>query len=575
MLNIKTIPKSYKIKANILCMCVFVIFSALLYQLIRIQIIDHKKYSSLALSQQFKKEDIPTKRGFIFDRSGLKLAESIQVSSVYADPFMIKDKKKTAKVLSDVLSLKKAYVVDLLNKQKRFVWVKRRILDEQVDVLKQLNLKGVGFRQEHKRVYPYEKLCSQVLGFTDVDENGIEGIERSLNHVISGSKGSKVVEKDGRQHKFSTLKGETVSARYGNSVYLTIDCEVQTIVEEELENACLKWNPNSAIAIAMDPSTGEVLAMANYPSFNPNTVNKSSADERRNRAITDCFEPGSLIKPLIVSGAIDSGVVNEDKIFPCYNGAFRVGKRVIRDVHPYDYLSVSDIVVHSSNIGMAQIGMLMEKKRLYNFLKSFSFGEKTGIQLPAEAKGIVWPLDRWTFDSAISIAFGYEMSVTPLQLITAFSSIANGGTLLKPRIVNKITDYSGKRVKKKYEIPERVRRVISPEIAREKMSPILEDVVKEGTGKNAMLFTYRVAGKTGTAKKYQEDEKKYSKKYISSFVGYAPVDKPKVCVLVSLNEPKGGAYYGGTVAAPAVGNILEKTLDYLEVGTQFVRTAQK
>jgi cell division protein FtsI (penicillin-binding protein 3) len=575
MLNTKTIPNSYKIKANVLCMCIFVIFSALLYQLIRIQIIDHKKFSSLALTQQFKKEDIPTKRGFIFDRTGLKLAESLQVSSVFADPFNIKNKKKTAKVLSDILSLNKTDIADLLNKQKRFVWIKRRISDEQVVALKKLNLEGVGFRQEYKRVYPYEKLCSQVLGFTDIDENGIEGVEKSLNHIISGSKGSKVVEKDGHQHRFSTLKGETVSAQYGNSVYLTIDCEVQSIVEEELEKACIKWDPNSAIAIAMDPSTGEVLAMANYPSFNPNTVYKSSAEERRNRAISDCFEPGSLIKPLIVSGAIDSGVVDEDKVFPCYDGAFRVGRRVVRDAHPYDFLSVSGIVVHSSNIGMAQIGMLMEKKRLYSFLKSFSFGEKTGIQLPAEAKGVVWPLDRWTRDSSISVAFGYEMTVTPLQLITAFSSIANGGTLLKPKIVSKITDYSGKKVKKKSEIPERVRRVISPEIAREKMSPILEDVVKEGTGKNAMLFTYRVAGKTGTAKKYQADEKKYSNKYISSFVGYAPVDEPKICVLVSLNEPKKGAYYGGTVAAPAVGQIIERTLDYLEVGTPFVRTAKK
>lgn len=575
MLSTTMIPNSYKIKANILCMSVFVIFSALVYQLIRIQIINHKKYSSLALSQQFKKEDISTRRGFIFDRSGLKLAESIQVSSVFADPLLVKDKKKTALVLSDVLSLKKAAVIDLLNRQKRFVWIKRRISDEQVDVIKGLNLEGVGFRRENKRVYPYEKLCSQVIGFTDIDENGIEGIEKSLNHVISGSKGSKVVEKDGRQHKFSILEEKTVSARYGNSVYLTIDCEVQSIVEEELERACIKWNPDSGIAIAMDPSTGEVLAMANYPSFNPNMVYKSSAEERRNRAVTDCFEPGSLIKPLIVSKALDSGIVEEDEIFPCHNGAFRVGKRVIRDTHQYDYLSVSDIVVHSSNIGMAQIGMLMEKKRLYSFLKSLSFGEKTGIELPAEARGTVWPLGRWSLGSAISVAFGYEMAVTPLQLVTAFSSIANGGTLLKPKIVSKITDYSGNRVKKKYEIPERVRRVISPEVAREVMSPILEEVVKEGTGKNAMLFTYRVAGKTGTAKKYNEGEKKYSNDYISSFVGYAPVDEPKVCVLVSLNEPKNGAYYGGTVAAPAVGNIIERVLDYLEEGTQFVRTAQR
>lgn len=522
-------PRSYKIRANILYFCIFLIFSALLYQLIRIQILDHKKYSSLASLQQFKKLDIPTRRGIIFDRNGLKLAESIQVNSVFADPLLVKEKKKTAQVISDVLNLNKTKVTNLLNKQKRFVWIKRRITDKQAGEIKKLNLQGIDFKHEYKRVYPYEKLCCHVLGFTDVDQNGLEGVENSLNQVISGSKGYKVVETDGRQRQFSTLNGETVSAKYGNSVFLTIDYEIQTIVEDELEDACLKWKPDSAIAIAMDPSTGEVLAMANYPSFNPNFVQGSRQQERRNRAITDCFEPGSLIKPIIVSGALDSGLVKEDETFFCHNGAYKVRKRVIRDVHPYDYLTLSEIVVNSSNIGMAQLGILMEKTRLYNYLRDFSFGEKTGIQLPGEAKGIVRPLSLWSVDSTISVAFGYETAATPIQLVTAFCSIANGGTLLKPQIIHKITDYSGKKVKKKCNTPERIRRVVSPKIAREIMSPILENVVKEGTGKKAMLFMYRVAGKTGTAKKLQRvgDRMVYSNKYISSFVGYAPVDEPK------------------------------------------------
>ncbi len=577
MLNTNKIPKCYEIRANILCLCILVIFTALLYQLVRIQIFDHKRYTSLAFSQQFKKQDIPTRRGVIFDRNGLKLAESVQVSSVFADPLVIRDKKKTAQAISQVLGLNKTKVEKLLNKKKRFVWIKRRVPGEQEDVLKQLNLKGIGFRNEYKRVYPYEKLCSHILGFTDIDQNGLEGIESSLNQVIIGSKGSKVVEKDGRQRQFSTLQGETVTAKYGNSVFLTIDCEIQSIVEDELENACSKWKPDTAVAIAMDPFTGEVLAMANYPSFNPNSVQDSSPRERRNRVITDSFEPGSLIKPLIVSGALDSGLVKEDDEFFCHNGAFKVRSRVIKDTHSYNYLSVSDIVVHSSNIGMAQLGMRMGKNRLYSYLKDFSFGEKTGIQLPGEAKGIVWPLNLWSHDSVMSVPYGYETAVTPIQLVTAFCSIANGGTLLKPQIVSRITDYSGKRVKKKYKTPERVRRVVSPEIAREVMSPILENVVKEGTGKNAMLFTYSVAGKTGTAKKLQKvgNKMKYTNKYIGSFVGYAPVNEPKVCVLLSLNEPKNGAYYGGTVAAPAVGKIIERTLDYMEVGPQYIQTAQR
>ena len=561
-----------------MCVCILIIFSALLYQLVRIQIIDHKKYSSLAFSQQCKKQTIPTRRGLIFDRGGAKLAESIQVGSVYADPFFITEKKKTSKILSDLLGLDKAEVVKLLSKKKRFVWIKRRISDEQEEALRPLHLKGISIKHEYKRVYPYEKLCSQVLGFTDIDENGLGGIERSLNQVISGSNGSKVVEKDGLQHQFSTLKGETVSARYGDSVFLTIDCNVQSIVEEELEKACLKWDPNSAIAIAMDPSTGEVLAMANYPTFDPNFVRDSNPAERRNRAITDCFEPGSLIKPLIVSGALDSGLVKEDETIFCYNGAYKVngGRRVVRDSHSYGDLSVSDIVVHSSNIGMAQIGQRIKKQRLHRYLKDFAFGEKTGIQLPGEVRGIVRPLNLWSVDSEISVSFGYETAVTPIQMVAAFCSIANGGTLLQPQIVSKITDYSGKRVKKNYD-PARIRRVVSPKIAREVMAPILENVVKEGTGKRAMLFTHRVAGKTGTAKKLEKvgNKMKYSNKYIGSFVGFAPADEPKICVLVSLNEPKNGAYYGGTVAAPAVGNILERTLGYMEFGLQYVQIAQR
>ena len=480
MLNQKIISRGCKIRVNILCVCILIIFSALLYQLVRIQIIDHKKYSSLAFSQQCKKQTIPTRRGLIFDRGGAKLAESIQVGSVYADPFFITEKKKTSKILSDLLGLDKAEVVKLLSKKKRFVWIKRRISDEQEEALRPLHLKGISIKHEYKRVYPYEKLCSQVLGFTDIDENGLGGIERSLNQVISGSNGSKVVEKDGLQHQFSTLKGETVSARYGDSVFLTIDCNVQSIVEEELEKACLKWDPNSAIAIAMDPSTGEVLAMANYPTFDPNFVRDSNPAERRNRAITDCFEPGSLIKPLIVSGALDSGLVKEDETIFCYNGAYKVngGRRVVRDSHSYGDLSVSDIVVHSSNIGMAQIGQRIKKQRLHRYLKDFAFGEKTGIQLPGEVRGIVRPLNLWSVDSEISVSFGYETAVTPIQMVAAFCSIANGGTLLQPQIVSKITDYSGKRVKKNYD-PARIRRVVSPKIAREVMAPILENVVKE------------------------------------------------------------------------------------------------
>ncbi len=574
----RKIPKCYRIRAGLLYASVFIIFLALLYQLIRIQILDHRKYYTLALSQQFERLEIPTRRGLVFDRNGLKLAESIQVSSVFADPLLIEDKKETAKVISDVLSLNTSNVVKLLNSKKRFVWIKRRVEDRHAEAIRRLKLQGIGLRNEYKRVYPYGELCCHVIGFTDVDEIGLEGVEHSLNQTLSGSKGYKVTETDGRQRQIFTLNEETISARYGDSIFLTIDCEIQSIVEEELENACLKWQPNSATAIVMDPSTGEILAMANRPSFNLNFVQDSKQHERRNRAITDCFEPGSIIKPLIVCGALDSGLVKEDETFFCYNGTYKVRRRVIRDIHPYDYLTVSEIVINSSNIGMVQLGMLMGGKRLYNHLSNFSFGKKLGIELPGESKGIIRPLNLWTTDSIASVAFGYEIAATPLQLTTAFCSIANGGTLLRPRIVYAIADYAGKRVKRKYELPERIQRVISPKVAREVMSPMLEDVVKEGTGRNAMLFEYRVAGKTGTAKKLQRigNKMRYSdNKHIGSFVGYAPADNPKICVLVTLNEPKNGDYYGGIVAAPVVKDIIKRILRYMQVEPRGIRTVRR
>ncbi len=573
----REITRCHKIRVNILYVCIFLIFAALLYQLVRIQLINHSKYTSLASSQHTKKLEIPTSRGLILDRNGVKLAESIQVSSVFADPLLIKDKKGTAQILSSVLGLDTTKVVNLLNKDKRFVWIKRKATDKQAKTIERLELKGIGFRDEYKRIYPYGSLCSHVVGFTDIDGNGLEGIEGTLDHVLSGSKGYKIIERDGRRRLISTLNGESVSAKYGNNVYLTIDGEIQAIVEEELENACLKWQPKSATAIVMDPLTGEILAMSNYPSFDPNFVRNSKQHERRNRAITDCFEPGSLIKPIIVCGALDNGLVKEDEIFFCYNGAFKVRKRVIKDTHPYDYLTVSEILINSSNIGMAQLGMLMERERLYNHLRNFSFGEKTGIRLLGESKGILRPVSRWTNDSAISVAFGYEIAATPLQLVTAFCSIANGGALLRPQIVYAITDATGKVIRKNYETPVRLRRVISPRVARGIMNPILGDVVRDGTGKKAMLFEYDIAGKTGTTKKLQKIGNKLSysnSKYISSFIGYAPENDPRVCVLVTLNEPGNGIYYGGTVAAPVVREIIKRVLYYLRVEPQYIRAIQ-
>ncbi|MEZ6174593.1 MAG: penicillin-binding protein 2 [Candidatus Scalinduaceae bacterium] len=376
MIENNGIPKWYRFKVNFIRFGIIAIFIALLYQLVCIQIFYHEKYSALALGQRLKKEVIPTRRGMIFDRNGLKLAETIRVRSVSAVPKQIKDKKKTAEALSDVLHLNTGEILYLFNKKKDFVWIKRRITDKQAEAVKKLGFQGVVLDDEYKRVYPNGKLCCHVLGFTDIDENGIAGVEYSLNHFLTGRKGHRLIEKDAHERQFSIISQETVSPRYGSSIYLSIDSEIQSIVEEELENACFECQPDSATAIVMEPTTGEILAMANYPSFDPNFVQNSAEYERRNRAIVDSFEPGSLIKPIIMCGALDSGVVKKDEMFYCYKGSYRIKRRVIRDVHPHEYLSLSEIIVNSSNIGMVQLGMLMERERLYKQLKNFSLCEK-------------------------------------------------------------------------------------------------------------------------------------------------------------------------------------------------------
>ncbi|GJQ57299.1 MAG: penicillin-binding protein [Candidatus Scalindua sp.] len=572
----KDLPKGYRIKVNVIRYGIISIFVVLIYHLVCIQILDCEKYSSLALGQRLKKQELPTKRGMIFDRNGLVLAETIRVCSISAVPERVRDKKKTAQTLSEVLGVNQEKAFYLLNKKKDFVWIKRRVTDEQAGELKRLGLRGIVIEDEYKRVYPNGSLCCHVLGFTDIDQNGIAGVEHSLNHVLTGRKGYRLVEKDALQRQFSIINKETVFPRYGNSIYLTIDSEIQSIVEEELESVCVSNQADSATAIVMEVATGEILAMANYPWYNPNNVQKSKSKERRNRAIADSFEPGSLIKPIIVCGALDSGLVQKDEMINCYNGSYRIKRRVIRDVHPYEYLTVSDIIVNSSNIGMVQVGMLMEKEGLYNQLRSFSFGQKTGISLPGEATGKVWPLNVWSLNSVVSVSFGYEIAATPLQLTAAYSSIANGGSLQKPQIVHSISDFSGR--KRRHNQSVRINRVISPRIAREVMTPILEDVVMEGTGRKAKLSGYKVAGKTGTAKKLEriDDKMVYSEnKYVSSFIGFVPADDPKICVLVSVNEPKKGDYYGGVVAAPVVRNVMGRVLPYMRVKPRnTIRTVQ-
>ncbi|MDR4508817.1 MAG: penicillin-binding protein 2 [Candidatus Brocadiaceae bacterium] len=536
------------------------------FHLGQIQLVDHDKFITLAKVQQYKKISLPARRGLILDRNGNKLAESLRVGSIYADPAMINNPSSVASQLSGVLKLNHAKLTERLGKKKRFVWIKRKTSDEEIKAVEKLSLKGIHITHEYRRFYPNEQLGSHIIGFTGIDEKGLEGIELSCDTILSGEPGYKLIVRDAKQDQIVTPNADIVLPKYGDNIVLTIDATIQRFTEEELQVACEKWKPLSATAIVMNPMTGEVLSMANYPTYNPNHFKKYPPGAKKNLAISDCYEPGSIMKPLIVSGLFEHDLKKPDDVIFCNNGVYKIGGRTLHDAHHgFGELTVCKIISYSSNIGMAKLGMEMGVERMYQHLRNFNFGEKPGIGLPGEISGILRPLREWSVKySLISISMGHEIAVTPLQFITAFSSIPNGGLLLKPKIIKSILGSDGK-IRDISSGPEIIRRVMSANVARDMMNPILVDAVKEGTGKQANLLEYDVAGKTGTAQKTVGKGGLYSHdKYVGSFVAYAPAENPRFCVLVMLNEPQ-GKYYGGTVAAPVVASILNRSLQYIGV----------
>ncbi len=555
--------KKHRFWANIIGVFLIIVFIILSVHLGRVQLIDHDKYTKLANIQQSQKIELSARRGLILDRNGNKLAESLQVGSIYADPFKIEDFNTVAQHLSTILKLNPSKLAKLHNKNKRFVWIKRKVGDDELNAIAKLSLKGIYIQHEYHRFYPNKELASHVLGFTNIDEKGLEGIELSFDKILSGTPGFKLINRDALQRQIVTADAEIQLPKHGDNVVLTIDSNIQHFAEEELEIACEKWEPLSATAIVMDPMTCEVLAMANYPAYDPNHFKKYPPNIRRNLAITDCYEPGSLIKPIVISGIFEQGLVKPTDVLFCNNGTYEIEGRVLHDTHGgHGNLTVSEIVTYSSNIGMAKLGMLMGNDRMYQHLKQFNFGEKTGIELHGETGGIFRPQRQWWRKyTLVSVSIGQEIAVTPLQFITAFCSIPNGGLLLKPRIVKTITSNDNK-TKEEPQCPLQVRRVMSTNVARNILNPILMKVVTEGTGKNANLLEYDVAGKTGTSQKAEGG--RFSRdKYVGSFIAYAPAESPRICVLVMINEPRNGAYYGGTVAAPVVREITRRSLLYL------------
>lgn len=501
------------------------------------------------------------KRGTIFDKNLREMAVSIEVTSIAAHPAQIENPKNAAKLLSKALKIDSKMLAKKLNSKKKFVWIKRKVTPKEAEAVKKLNMDGLDFIPEHKRFYPNKTLAAQLIGFTDIDDHGLEGIEFNYDDDLSGEVFQYTVLRDayGRGFEAENMNGISSS---GKNIVLTIDSTIQYIAEKALAETVENFSAESGMAVVMVPKTGAILALAQVPLFNPNALERFNRKFWRNRIITDPFEPGSTMKIFSAAAAIESGSSSPNSIFFCENGAYKMGRHIIHDTHEHGWLSLQQIIKYSSNIGAIKFSAITGPEYLSRTLQNFGFGSKTGIDCPGETAGSLPPFRRWTKVDTGTISFGQGVSVSALQLIAATSAVANKGILMKPYVVQAITDHNGRLIKRFG--PSKIRKVISEKTA-ETLGRIMQTVITEGgTGVNAALEGYSVCGKTGTAQKIDENGGYSSEKYVASFVGFAPVENPKIAVLVVVDEPQ-KQHYGSIVAAPAFKAIAQKTLDYMHI----------
>jgi len=501
------------------------------------------------------------KRGTIYDRNLAELAVSIPVTSIAAYPRRLKNPTKVVASIAKPLKISHRPLKKSLQSKKSFVWIKRQATPREVEQVKKLNIEGIGFVPEYNRFYPQKNLAAQVIGFTGVDGEGLEGVEHYYNRYLKGAASERTFLRDAFGHRIVSDDKEAPDFS-GHNLILTIDQSIQFIVEKTLKDTVEKYEASGGIVIVMEPKTGAILAMAQYPDFNPNAYRKFKTEHWRNRAITDAIEPGSTLKIFSATAAIESGGLSPNTIFFCENGSYRIGRKVVRDIKAHGWLSLQQIIKYSSNIGVIKLSEDVGAERLHKTLTQFGFGSKTGFDAPGETSGSLSHYRKWRRMDTSAIAFGYGVAVSPLQLVTAVSAIANKGVLVQPYLVSKITDQDNQIIDA-FSSRE-MRRVISEGSAKT-IRNILRTVVSEGgTGARAALDGYSVCGKTGTAKKLAEDGTYSDNDYIASFIGFTPSEDPAICALVIIDEPR-KKYYGGIVAAPAFRRIAQETLNYLNV----------
>jgi cell division protein FtsI (penicillin-binding protein 3) len=544
-------------------------FALVAGRLVYLQVIDRADLAARAERQQQRVVKLESKRGTIFDRQERELAVSLEVESVYGVPSDMENPRQMAQQLSRILREDPKTLERRLSSDKHFVWISRKVEPGRAAKVKDLGSKDVGFRFESRRFYPKKALAGPVLGFTGMDNEGLEGLERTYDKELRGVNGWVLAEKDavGRTVFPGGPGFQYRLPKAGNDIILTIDEVIQHIADRELERAVTTARAKGGVCIVMDPGTGELLALSvatahGRPAFNPNEPQQYRSGEWRNRGVTDVFEPGSIFKVVLAAAALEEKVVHPLEKIDCSAGSIKVADRVIRDAHRNGVLTFTDVIADSSNVGTIKVALRLGKERFARYIAAFGFGQKTGVDIPGEIPGLLKDRRLWSGVSIGSIAIGQEIGVTPIQMAAAYGVLANGGMLMKPYLVSRIVAQDGGAGKKF--APQPVGRAISKETCA-KVSRMLQRVVATGTGKQAKPAGYSAAGKTGTAQKIDTLTGLYSKKeYVSSFVGFVPAASPKLVILVMVDTPEGDIY-GGTVAAPVFRAVAEQSLAYLQV----------
>jgi len=551
------VDKRILLLAGILGVWVFVIG----IRLVQLQVVEFGELTQRAQRQQLRSIEVEPRRGVIFDRNGHELAMSVSVDSIFAVPSEIPDQATTASILGKVLKTDPHEILARMKASHAFCWVARKVDSEMSDRVRRLQLRGIYFQKEPKRFYPKRDLAAQVLGYVGVDDNGLGGIERAYEEHLKGRPGKMLISMDAKRRWFGRVERQPEP---GQNLVLTIDEKIQYIAERELETSMKETHALAATIIVQNPKTGEILALANRPTFNPNLFSKVPAEALKNRAVSDVYEPGSTFKIVTVAGALEEKLTRPDEMIDCQMGAIVIAGMRIRDHERFGVIPVSDIIAKSSDVGAIKLGLRLGEERFDHYIRGFGFGAQTGVELPGETRGLAKPVNRWSKVSIGAISMGQEIGISAVQLAQLISTIGNDGVWTAPHI---LADPALQNLSQKTSdggIMAQQRRVISPLTAAQ-MKQMLQGVVLRGTGRKAQLDGYSAAGKTGTAQKVDPTTGAYSKsKYVGSFAGFAPVNNPALTVVVIIDSAV-GLHQGGQVAAPVFQRVMQESLEYLNV----------